>query len=114
VRGVAVESSRPIDQSHVLLGGLSLVLIAVGLSPILLGYQSRPNMQVPVGQKITLSLHNTGVVEHDVTVPGTGFSLLARAGQTATGEFSFPSTGAFDFLSELAYITYELPGQLAL
>jgi nitrite reductase (NO-forming) len=125
-------------QSHVLLGGLSLVVIAVALSPVLLGYQSRStanqsstqssaagaassaatlpttialtasefkfsptSIQVPVGQKITFSLNNTGVVEHDVTVPGTGFSLLAKAGQTATAEFTFPKAGAFDFLCSI-------------
>jgi heme/copper-type cytochrome/quinol oxidase subunit 2 len=32
-----------------------------------------------------------------VTIPGLGFSLLAKAGQTVTGEFTFDKPGIFDF-----------------
>src|SRR5438093_1259093 len=58
-------------------------------------------IQVSVGQEVTLTLQNTGVVEHDVTLPGAGFSLLARAGQTATGDFTFDKPGVFDFFCSI-------------
>jgi nitrite reductase (NO-forming) len=57
-----------------------------------------PNsFNVPVGQKISFTLNNTGVVEHDLTVTNTGFSLSANPGQTATGDFTFDKPGVFDF-----------------
>ena len=59
------------------------------------------SIQAAVGQKVTLTLHNTGVVEHDVTIPSAGFSLLARAGQTATGDFTFEKPGVFDFICSI-------------
>ena len=40
-------------------------------------------------------------MEHDVTVPSAGFTLLARAGQTATGEFTFDKPGVFDFVCSI-------------
>jgi nitrite reductase (NO-forming) len=58
---------------------------------------SPTSIQVAVGQKVTLTLQNTGVVEHDVTIPSAGFTLLARAGQTATGDFTSDKPGVFDF-----------------
>src|SRR6266568_5761772 len=58
-------------------------------------------IQVSVGQKVTLTLQNTGVVEHDVTFPGAGFSLLARADQTVTGDFTFDKPGVFDFFCSI-------------
>jgi nitrite reductase (NO-forming) len=62
---------------------------------------SPTNIQVPVGQKVTLTLQNTGVVEHDVTVSSAGFSLQARAGQTTTGDFTFDKPGVFDFFCSI-------------
>ncbi len=62
-----------------------------------------PNsIQVPMGQKVTFTLDNTGVVEHDMTIQAAGFSLLAKAGQAATGEFTFDKAGAFDFICSIA------------
>jgi nitrite reductase (NO-forming) len=62
---------------------------------------SPTSIQVPLGQKVTFSLNNTGTVEHDVTVQAAGFTLLAKAGQTATGEFTFDKAGVFDFLCSI-------------
>jgi len=131
-------------QQHLLIGGLSLVVIALALSPIFFGWTSRANLataaapapaqpqaqaraaaptnlstdvtitatefkfspisvQVPLGQKVTFTLTNTGVVEHDVTIQAAGFSLSAKPGQTATGEFTFDKAGAFD-------LTCSIPG----
>jgi nitrite reductase (NO-forming) len=61
-------------------------------------FKFSPNsVQVPVGQKVTFTLNNTGVVEHDFTVPNTGFSLSAKPGQTATGDFTFDKPGVLNF-----------------
>jgi nitrite reductase (NO-forming) len=66
-------------------------------------FKFSPNsIAVPLGQKVTLTLDNRGVVEHDVTVQGAGFSLSAKPGQTATGEFTFDKPGAFDFFCSIA------------
>jgi nitrite reductase (NO-forming) len=62
---------------------------------------SPSSIQVPLGQKITFSLNNTGAVEHDFTVQAAPFTLQAKAGQTATGEFTFDKPGTFDFLCSI-------------
>jgi nitrite reductase (NO-forming) len=59
---------------------------------------SPSSAQVPLGQKVNVTLKNTGVVEHDITVPAAGFSLAARPGQTATGEFTFTTAGVFEMI----------------
>jgi nitrite reductase (NO-forming) len=60
-------------------------------------FKFTPNsFQVPLGQKISFTLTNTGVVEHDVTLSASGFTLAALPGQTATGEFTFDQAGQFD------------------
>src|SRR5919202_2247250 len=96
-------------QQHLWMGLLSVVVIAVALSPFAMGYLGRPsvdssagtsqlvpaapsnlstsvtittsefkfsptNVQVPVGQKISFTLDNKGVVEHDVTIQAAGFT----------------------------------------
>jgi nitrite reductase (NO-forming) len=109
---------------HLWIGGLSVLVIAAFGAPILLApappkpaavsappasvaisaseFRFSPNsLQVAVGQRVTLTLQNTGVVEHDATIPSTGFSLLARAGQTATGEFTIDKPGTFDFICSI-------------
>jgi nitrite reductase (NO-forming) len=53
--------------------------------------------QVPVGQKVTINLNNTGVVEHDLTIDAMGLSLSAKPGQTASADVTFDKAGAFDF-----------------
>jgi nitrite reductase (NO-forming) len=118
-------------QQHLWLGGLSVLIIAVALSPLVMGYlgrqglESKPaaavrsnlptnititasefkfapaNVQVPLGQKVTFTLDNKGVVEHDMTVQAAGFTLLAKAGQVATGEFAFSNAGVFDFICSI-------------
>jgi len=62
---------------------------------------SPTSVQVPAGQKVTFALNNTGTVEHDLTIQGAGFTLLARAGQAATGEFTFDKPGTFDFFCSI-------------
>jgi nitrite reductase (NO-forming) len=62
---------------------------------------SPSTIQVPVGQKVTLTLNNTGVVQHDLTIPGVGFALSAQPGASATGEVTFDKPGTFDFLCSI-------------
>src|SRR5919199_299534 len=123
-------------QQHLWMGLLSVVVIAVALSPFAMGHLGRQSVessagrsqvapaapsnlstsvaittsefkfsptsiQVPVGQKISFTLDNKGVVEHDVTIQAAGFTLLAKAGQTATGEFMFDKPGVFDFICSI-------------
>ena len=118
-------------QQHLWIGGVSVLLIAAFSVPIILAPQpatvppvasNRPTVAIApasvsitasefkfspnsikaeVGQKVTLTLQNSGVVEHDVTIPSAGFSLLARAGQTATGDFTFDKPGVFDFFCSI-------------
>ena len=117
-------------QQHLWIGGVSLLLIAAFSVPIVLAprppavipssvpvsvsiapasvsitaseFKFNPSsIQVAVGQKVTLTLQNSGQVEHDVTIPSAGFSLLARAGQTATGDFTLDKPGVFDFFCSI-------------
>ena len=115
-------------QQHLWIGGLSLLVVGALLAPIVLAptapkpaavssvstslatsvsitaseFKFSPNIiQVPVGQKISLTLNNSGSVEHDLTIPGAGFSLPARAGQSATGEFTFDKPGVFEFICSI-------------
>jgi nitrite reductase (NO-forming) len=118
-------------QQHLWIGGVSLLLIAAFSVPIIGAPKpaagpplasnqptvsiapasvsitasefkfSPTSIQVAVGQKVTLTLQNSGAVEHDVTIPSAGFSLLARAGQTATGDFTFDKPGVFDFFCSI-------------
>jgi len=62
---------------------------------------SPTSIQVPLGQKITFTLSNTGTVDHDVTVPAAGFTLSAKAGQSATHEITFDKAGVFDFFCSI-------------
>ena len=62
---------------------------------------SPTSIQVPLGQKVTFTLNNTGTVEHDVTVQAAGFTLSAKAGETATGRSSFGKAGVFDFFCSI-------------
>jgi nitrite reductase (NO-forming) len=62
---------------------------------------SPASIQVPLGQKVTFALNNIGVVEHDITIQSVGFTVLARPGQTATGEFTFDKPGVFDFICSI-------------
>ncbi len=115
-------------QRRLWIGGVSLIVIAALVAPVMWGACGAPNLtarpatvaapasmptsvfitatefefspnsiQVQAGQKVSLTLQNTGGVEHDVTIPSLGFSLLARAGQTVTGEFGSDKPGVVDF-----------------
>jgi nitrite reductase (NO-forming) len=122
-------------QQHLWLAGLSILIIAVALSPFAMGYLGRQgfegkpaaqaaapvpsslsanvtitssefkfspsHIQVPLAQKVTFTLDNKGVVEHDVTIQAAGFSLLAKAGQVATGEYTFDKPGVFDLICSI-------------
>ena len=123
-------------QSHLLIGGLSVLVTAIALSPLILGSMSRSgtlaapapgratntaptsltsnvavtaseftftptSAQVPVGQRVTFTLTNTGVVEHDLTIQGTGFAISANPGQTATGEFTFDKPAVLTFVCSI-------------
>lgn len=111
-------------QQHLWMALVSVAVIAAAVSPVVMGLLNRPaattsagatsvtitasefkfspsSVQVPVGQKVTFTLDNTGVVEHDITVQSAGFSLLAKAGQVATGEFTFDKAGVFDFICSI-------------
>ncbi len=124
-------------QQHLWLGALSILIIAVALSPFAMGYMGRQqaadtklaaaqvgaavpanlstsvaitasefkfsptSIQVPLGQKVTFTLDNKGVVEHDITVQAAGFTLLAKAGQVVTGEYTFDKPGVFDFICSI-------------
>jgi nitrite reductase (NO-forming) len=62
---------------------------------------SPTSVQVPLGEKVRFTLNNTGVVEHDLTISAAGFTLRARPGQSATGEFTFQNAGTFDFICSI-------------
>jgi nitrite reductase (NO-forming) len=122
---------------HLLFAGISVIAIAIALSPIALGMLTRANqtatspapvpavaapavnlstdvkitasefkfsptsIQVPVGKKVTVTLDNTGVVQHDVTVQGDGFSLTAQPGKTASADVTFDKIGNFEFFCSI-------------
>jgi nitrite reductase (NO-forming) len=114
-------------QQHLLLGAVSTVMIAVALSPFAMGYLGRPTatttapanlstqvtitasefkfspstVQVPLGQPVTFTLDNKGAVEHDITLQAAGFTLLAKAGQVATGVFTFDKAGTFELVCSI-------------
>jgi nitrite reductase (NO-forming) len=121
-------------QLHFLVGGVSLLVIAIAFSPMILGAMSRSSLapaqvaapavpaanlstnvtftatefkfsptsvQVPRGQKVTFTLDNRGVVEHDLTIQSAGFSLTAKPGQTATADATFDKAGTFDFFCSI-------------
>jgi nitrite reductase (NO-forming) len=123
-------------QWHVLIAGLSVIVTAIALSPLILGASSRPtaatgprpaqnpsaagqnlttqvvvtatefkfsptSLQVPVGQKVSFTLQNSGVVEHDLTIQNTPFALHAAAGQSATGDYTFDRAGVLEFICSI-------------
>jgi nitrite reductase (NO-forming) len=58
---------------------------------------SPATMQLPAGKKVSITLHNTGTVEHDINVDALGVKLLAGAGKTTAGEFTLDKPGTYDF-----------------
>jgi nitrite reductase (NO-forming) len=90
----------PIASSQPTVAGASSVPASVSINAS--EFKFSPNsVDLPVGRKVTVTLQNSGVVEHDVTIPSAGFSLLAGAGQTATGEFTVDKPGVFDFFCSI-------------
>jgi hypothetical protein len=59
-------------------------------------------LQLAAGQPVTLTLDNTGKLEHDVSIPALGVKLNAAAGKTATQTFTPTREGTFDFLCSIA------------
>jgi nitrite reductase (NO-forming) len=58
---------------------------------------SPTRLQLPSGKKVSITLQNTGTVEHDLTVDALGVKLFAPAGKSATGEFTLDKPGTYDF-----------------
>ncbi len=60
------------------------------------------SINVPVGQKVTFTFTNNGVVDHDFTIDTVGFALAAKPGQTVTGDFTFDQPGVIAFFCSVA------------
>jgi len=58
-------------------------------------------IQVPAGEKVKFTLENKGAIEHDMTLETAGFTLVAKAGQTATGEFTFDKPGQYQLICSI-------------
>ena len=58
---------------------------------------SPASLQLPAGKKVSITLHNMGSVEHDITVDALGVKLLAGAGKTTSGEFTLDKPGTYDY-----------------
>ena len=119
-------------QQHLWFGGIAILAIAIALVPLIVDYarqQPQPrtsvaapaanlstnvtitasefkfsptSIQVPMGQRVAFTLDNKGVIDHDVTVQAAGFTLPAKAGEVATGEFTFDKPGLFEFMCSIA------------
>ena len=66
---------------------------------------NRPTIQAKVGQPITIELENKGVIEHDIAFPtlkadkpAASLKAVAKAGQTATLEFTPTAAGSFEYI----------------
>jgi nitrite reductase (NO-forming) len=55
------------------------------------------SLELPAGKKVSITLHNMGSVEHDITVDGLNAKLHAGAGKTTSGEFTLDKPGTYDF-----------------
>jgi nitrite reductase (NO-forming) len=55
------------------------------------------SLELPAGKKVSITLHNMGSVEHDITVDGLNVKLHAGAGKTTSGEFTLDKPGTYDF-----------------
>jgi uncharacterized cupredoxin-like copper-binding protein len=54
-------------------------------------------MQLPAGKKVSITLVNSGAVEHDITVDALSVKLQTPVGKTASGEFTLDKPGTYDF-----------------
>jgi plastocyanin len=64
-----------------------------------------PTIQAKVGQPITVVLENKGVIEHDIAFPtltadkpGASLKAVAKAGQTATLDFTPTAKGSYEYI----------------
>jgi plastocyanin len=64
-----------------------------------------PTIQAKVGQPIKVILENKGAIEHDVAFPtikadklGASLKAVAKAGQTATLEFTPTAKGSYEYV----------------
>ena len=59
-------------------------------------------IQAKVGQSLKVVLENKGVIEHDIAFPAVkadkSLKAVAKAGQTATLEFTPTAAGSFDYI----------------
>jgi len=60
-------------------------------------------LQAKVGQPIKVLLENKGVIEHDIAFPSmkadkAGLKAVAKAGQTATLEFTPTAKGSYEYI----------------
>lgn len=58
-------------------------------------------LQLPAGRPVTLTLDNTGQLDHDVSIPSLGIQLKAAAGKSASQTVTATSQGTFEFLCSL-------------
>ncbi len=54
--------------------------------------------QVAAGQKVTVMLENKGAIEHDLSIDGTSFKIVAKPGQTASGTFTLDKPGTYEVI----------------
>src|SRR4051812_18375780 len=57
--------------------------------------------QVPAGAKVTVTLTNTGAIQHDFTLPAANFKLVADPGKSATGSFTLDKPGTYNYLCSI-------------
>lgn len=64
-----------------------------------------PTIQAKVGQPVKIVLENKGLIEHDISFPtiqadkpAASLKVLAKAGQTATLEFTPTAKGTFEYI----------------
>ena len=61
----------------------------------------QPTLRVEPGQRVHLSLHNQGVIEHNLRVDGSPAVLDAKPGQTARADVTFDQPGTYEFFCSI-------------
>jgi uncharacterized cupredoxin-like copper-binding protein len=59
-------------------------------------------LTVKAGQPSTITLKNTGSIEHDLTVGDTGFKLSVNSGKTGQKELKLDKAGTYEFHCSVA------------
>ncbi|HEY1295318.1 MAG TPA: copper-containing nitrite reductase [Chloroflexota bacterium] len=54
-------------------------------------------LQLPTGKDVSITLQNTGSIEHDLTVDALGVKIAAPAGKPASGDFTLDKPGTYDY-----------------